>query len=193
MKSHLNSIVDWLIQNENINEEDRDVYYFGLRQSVIYLMNILTFLIIAISFGMLWSVGVFLIIYMVLRQYAGGYHAETDFGCYLSSTAVIIIVAYILKQYHISLNTTMIILILSTIAIVVLGPVEDHHKPLDYMEVKVYSKRMRLLLFGELIIITISKLLGYNLIAEAATISIAVVGLAVVIGWIKNRYMAARQ
>ncbi|GEM_PF-2215752 len=93
-----NEIIQWvadeLVLNNVINSEDIELYTYGIQQGLLILLNILTIVIVGQIFGMLLQSVAFMISYIPLRIYAGGYHARTPAGCYIGS--VILIVAVLL-------------------------------------------------------------------------------------------------
>lgn len=182
----MTAIVDWLEDLKVIQNEDREVYGFGVRQGIIYFINILTLLVIAIAYDNVFAMGVFTIFYFCLRQYAGGYHAESEMGCYITSTLMMLIIATFMSRYQLDGDMAAVVLIIAAALIWLLGPVEDHHKPLDNDEVKVYGKRMKQVILGELICILIAGLLGWNRLVDAATLAVFTAGVVVVLGWMKN-------
>ena len=70
------------------DKEEIVVINYGLHQLMIIMINLITMLICSIFweqsiFCVLMFLGIFL-----LRPYAGGYHAKTEFCCYLLSVSV---------------------------------------------------------------------------------------------------------
>ncbi len=180
-------IIDRLIKAGIVEDEQREIHVFGLRQGMIYILNILTFAVVSLLIGAFLKTGVFLVIYIALRRYAGGYHAESRWGCYIASTLVIGFAAYLLE--HTVLNHVYLLTatLLSALAVWVLGPVQDHHKPLESLETKVYSKRMRIILLSELTIIGIALIIHNSFITNSASLGVLTVGMMVVAGWFKNQ------
>ena len=128
---------------------------------------------------------IFTISYLLLRPYAGGYHAETEIGCYVFSTLMIIVVVFVSKFIMMEFHTVAIILGCSVSILMLLAPVEDYRKPLDEMEVKVYRRKLRGTLLIEILIIMIG-MYYWNGLFRMITIAILAVVLMVLLGWIKN-------
>jgi len=85
-------VTDELVSNKIIDSEDSELYTYGLRQGALILLNILTILTVGKMFGMLWESLIFMVTYIPLRTYAGGYHARTQLKCYISSVVLIVAV-----------------------------------------------------------------------------------------------------
>lgn len=76
-----------LIEEISDNKEEQEIIQYGLHQVRVILINVLTLVIS----GILWqelsfTLLVFLELFF-LRPYAGGYHADTELGCYLIVSA----------------------------------------------------------------------------------------------------------
>ncbi|MDW5300056.1 MAG: accessory gene regulator B family protein [Sedimentibacter sp.] len=180
-------VTDELVSNKIIYPEDREIYTYGLQQGALMLLNILTILFVGRMFGMLWQGVVFMVTYIPLRTYAGGYHARTQLGCYISS--IVLIVAMLLVIKFIPWTTFIIIMIsiISGLVIYILSPVEDSNKPLDSAEVKVYGKKARMILgfeFGVLILLIV---FGENSVAECMSVSLFTLGVMLVMGEFSTR------
>lgn len=150
------------------------------------LINILTILLVGRMFGMLWQSVVFMVTYIPLRTYAGGYHARTQWGCYISS--VVLIVAVLLGIRFIPWTNFIIIAIsiISGLIIYILSPVEDSNKPLDTTEVKAYGKKARMILGFEFGVLILLMFIGVNNIVVCISVSLIMASFMVILGEIKN-------
>lgn len=168
----LERIADELASNNVINSEDRELYTYGLRQGLLMLLNILTILIAGEIFGMLWQSVVFMVTYIPLRTYAGGYHARTQLRCYISS--VVLIVAVLLGIRFIPwINLVRItVAVISGLVIYILSPVEDMNKPLDAEEVKVHGRKARIILAFEFGVLILLVIFGESNVAECMSVSL---------------------
>ena len=179
-------IVNWLVGEKIISEEERDIYTFGLRQGIIYLINIATFVVIGLLARTLWGVIIFIGIYMFVRRYAGGYHVVSEVGCYLSSTVIITFVAWMLGSYQFNYQILIGVALIVTLIMIQLGPVEDAHKPLDSIEVQVYGHRLKVSLLLEWCLIVTAWVFHYNYIVTAATLGLIAAGVVVLLGWFQS-------
>lgn len=134
--------VNKLVSSNLIKKEDIEIYSYGFKEMLFIILNLITTLVIGILFNKILEIIVFMITYISIRIYAGGYHARTKLKCYIFSVLMLIIVCYILKTEL--LNNRLLIIISTIIAsyiILSLAPVEDENKPLDKIEIKVYTKK----------------------------------------------------
>lgn len=178
-------VTDELVLNKIIDSEDSELYTYGLQQGALILLNILTILIVGKMFGMLWESVIFMVTYIPLRTYAGGYHVRTQLGCYISS--VVLIVAVLLGISFIPWTNFIIItiFIISGLIIYILSPGEDINKPLDSEEVKVYGKRTRMILGFEFGVLILMIVIGENNIAECVSVSLFVLSFMLLIRKLK--------
>ena len=79
-----------MIKEGIISAEDREIYLFGIKELFSQIFTYSIMLGIGAAFGMLMETIVFLVVYMSLRVYAGGYHASTQLRCYILSFGMVI-------------------------------------------------------------------------------------------------------
>ena len=131
----------------NIDEEDKEIYLFGFYQGLVFLLNIATALFTGIILDMFLESILFLICFIPLRIFAGGYHAKTQLRCYIMSTATTAVLLYLIDVTQRNMGVYVIILYIIAVCIIwKLAPVQDKNKPLDLDERKKYRKRVHSLL-----------------------------------------------
>lgn len=135
-----NSITRWLCEKGFISYNDKDLYAFGIRQFISTLVCIITNVFIGMLFNMVIESVIFCSSYMLLRQYAGGYHASTQKTCYLLSVLLMCIAMIIVKNVQINMSVLVVALVVSLTIIFIKAPVESKSKPLTRKERKVYKK-----------------------------------------------------
>lgn len=136
-------IVDFFASNRIIEEEDRDIYAFGVRQGLLLILNVLSTLAVGLILGMLLESLLFLLFFMPLRCYAGGFHAKTPLRCYLYSLLLVMVSLLAVRQA----GTTLVYrtaVFLAVLAVWSMAPVENETKPLNPVEKRVYKKRARI-------------------------------------------------
>ena len=142
------SIIDQFIKNDIISSDDKELYSYGLHQGMILLLNIITTILIGLAFGMAWQSFVFMIAYIPLRSYAGGYHAKTQIGCYFISVLLIITALLGIRYIPWTITICLIVVLSAGGIIFFASPVENINKPLCSTEEKIaYKKKMRIILF----------------------------------------------
>lgn len=178
----VDKVIDNFIEQGIVLYEDREIYAYGLYQGIVMAINILTYILISLYFEMVWESLIFLISYIPLRSYSGGYHARTQIKCYFLSILMIILVLLTIKTVPFTIPMTIGITILSGSIIFILAPVEDSNKPLSYSQAKVFRKVARKILGVELIVIITLLLMRYIMFALPIVLAIGAIGVMVIIG-----------
>lgn len=187
MKVLVDKIIENFIYEGIVPNEDREIYSYGLYQGGIMIINILTYIIISVYFKMVWENLVFLLTYIPLRSYAGGYHARTQIRCYFLSVLMVILVLLAIKNITWTSTIIMGLIILGGSSIFFLAPVEDSNKPLSDSQLVVFKKVARIILSIELFISLILLWLGYIRLVLPIALAVVTVGIMVVLGWIRNK------
>ena len=77
-----------LIKNKTVDIEKRDECVYGAEVLLVNLSNILTALIISILTKSMLHFAAFMLIFVPLRIFTGGYHAKTSESCYLITSSM---------------------------------------------------------------------------------------------------------
>lgn len=169
-----------------ISETDADVYMFGFFQVVMLLLNVLTTFILGVVFRLIIPCIILNLAYIPIRISAGGHHADSPLKCYINSTIIITILLAVIKWIPIPNTFSIALLVISSITIWILAPVETENNPLDEMEQRVYRKRTQILLCIELIICLIFLILSKNWITSTITLGLFTECLMLISGKVKN-------
>lgn len=136
-------ITGYLQKNGIIEQEKQEVYIYGLQQMGVEMINILSILLISIVCGQLVEAVVFVTAFRMLRSYAGGYHAKTQWRCYFLTVSTIILALSIIKYLIVSAKMSILLWGLSGVLIFLWVPIEAENKPLDQMEIRIYRKKAK--------------------------------------------------
>ena len=79
-----------------------------------------------------------------------------------------------------------IMLLISGSIIVLLAPVQDHNKPLDELERKVYRRRTLLIWASEFALAVACMVIGWHSPAVCLTVTLAVMAIMLMLGKLKN-------
>lgn len=128
-----------LAANKVIPMEHIEIYAYGLELFLFKLTFYLIVLIIALLCNSVLVSLVFLVSFMSLRQYTGGYHCRTSGMC---MTVSLLLYLCMLLIYHLDISkiaTILIVLsILSFIIVLFFSPIENKNKKLDSHDKKIY-------------------------------------------------------
>lgn len=131
--------------NKIIEAEDSEVYAYGIELLLSTIFNLAIAIIIALISNEFIPCFINLSAFVTIRMYAGGYHADTHWGCMLTLVCVLSIFILIIKTIGI---TTMSILspilwILSAFILYRFAPVEHPNKPiLEKKKMKLRKKTL---------------------------------------------------
>lgn len=119
--------------NKIIAAEDSEVYAYGIELLLSTIFNLVVAIIIALISNEFIPCFFNLTAFVTIRMYAGGYHADTHWGCML--TLVCVLSVFILSIKTISITTmsilSPILWILSAIILFRFAPVEHPNKPIS--------------------------------------------------------------
>ena len=179
-------IADILEQQNKFTADDKELYRYGIQQGLNLALNILTTLIIGCLCGMFYSSVLFLVSYMPLRSFCGGYHAKTHFRCYIYSVVMITCILLVAKYLTFSTLVYEILVLIGFTVILLLAPVEDQNKTLDSDEKSVFRKKACIIALLEVLIYHFC--LIANLVNSYTILAISICSLSIlmIIGRIKN-------
>ena len=123
MISFLSKIVTLFLFNMGIvDEEKKPVCQYGFE---IIISTIIGFSIVSLSviiLGELYEALLFYILFVGVRLFTGGYHANTHFKCKLTLLMCCLFVLITIKYFRISIKVKFVLLILYLITIFLFSP-----------------------------------------------------------------------
>lgn len=176
-----------LIHSNVIKKEDAEIYIYGINQILVSVLNVSSALIIGLFFNVFLEITVFMMAYIPLRSFAGGYHAKTPLRCYIFSVIMLIVVS--MGMEYLPMTTDWVnytVFIVSLVIVLMLSPVEDKNKPLDEIEHKTYKNRTVIITASEFVFSLVFKLIGLENLFVAVIYSFAVLSFMLFAGKIKN-------
>ncbi len=150
-------ILSQLIKLNMIDSEDEEIYRFGLEGLSLKLIHYTSYLVIAFLAHEMMRFLIFFAAFLVLRKNAGGYHAKTKAGCYISSCLTVsgIVVCFnLIDNFEIFLSGANILMILADLCIFIFAPLGNRNRVLEQEELMVFKKRScEFLIFENLLVI----------------------------------------
>ena len=176
-------LVNKMIASKIIEENDREIYSYGLKEGIIILQNLIISFGLGILFNSFVQTLAFLGAYIPLRSFAGGYHAATEKRCFAYSLGLILLLelyfTFGMSKSHGYLYP------LAIIAIVIIykcAPLQSENKPLSLKEKHDYSlivKKALLIEIGLVMIFGVLKLSEFN---AGILIALIVEGVLLILG-----------
>ena len=178
-----NHVVQNLLLANIIDQEEIEVYEFGIETFFSDVFNLITTAMIGILIGQFWECFIFQVTFISLRSFAGGYHASSEWKCWILSNAMVTGVLLLSRRLPMWFGpgVGLFPLLAAAGVILLLAPVENENNPLDSDEVESYKRRVRMMV----LISVLSGILLYGLsnsffwIIVLAVLSVA---LSLVIG-----------
>ena len=176
-----------------IPSADVSLYIWALDYLFFNLLTWGTLLFLGFVFNCVPRCLLFLILYLPLRIYAGGFHAKTKIGCYLiSAFTFLFVVLYpadtTIHFYH------LVFPCISTCIIYYFSPVSATNKPLDDLEALHYKKMARKILFSEILFFLLILLIFNTQITFAFffsfTIHLSVLALQITVELVSKNFFA---
>lgn len=180
-------MTDKMILQDIIPEEDRELYEYGMVQGVILIINWITAILIGALFGMLWQPVVFLLLFMPVRIYAGGFHAGTQIKCYIFTSILQFGVMAAIKYISFYLWLHLILILLTAFCMFFIAPVEAENKPMTEEEHKKYGNIARRNWLLEVALFIVCYLLQWETMCRCITISFTLVSLLLILGKMQKK------
>jgi len=185
IKQFAGTITSFLVHDNIIDEEDREIYQYGTEQILINFSTLAVICIIAFSTNSWVQTFFWLCGMLPIRAVAGGYHASTPVKCNLLTISVFIsnmAIINIIKSYM-TIYLFLFFLCLIHFSIIQFAPVDHKNKVLEEKELIIARRKSRIigvfivglcsilaLIVGIRNIITISTVIG----AIAASVSLII-------------------
>lgn len=138
-------ITNKMLQAQIIEEEDRELYQYGIRNGIMIALNWFIVIVLGICFGHCPENLTFAVAYSILRSYAGGLHMPTHRGCFLFSIPIYIVSVWSISNLYFSFYLFLCILVSVACILYIVAPVEASSKPLDFTEQRVYGRIIKIL------------------------------------------------
>lgn len=188
MEKLIDKIIDEMKNSDSLTD-DEEIVRRGLEVIAIKIFFAVIIIIVGVLFGCFFESLVFTIAFTSLRQYSGGYHADSQNKCFMMSTLMLVISLGIIKLIKIFPQLILplgIFTLISIVYVLVAAPIDTPNKRLDKDEIRVYGKRARI--FAAVLTITAVALflLDLNIFASAVMTGIVMSAYLMLKGQISN-------
>lgn len=185
MSDLLNRWIKIGVKNSLIAEGNEELVEYGLYQLITYILFFVCQLIILKIFHCILGGVIFITAFVVLRRFIGGYHANTRIMCFIYSNALSLFYG-IFSRIHIDEKKIIIALLMAVVILLILAPVDNANKKLSSDEFIKYKNKARIVLFAELAIIMVSRLMSLHILEEALMYAIIFGSVFVISGYVKS-------
>lgn len=164
IEKNVNKLVEQLQLNGLIGSEMREHYFYAILTMVEKWITVGSILILGIYFRQLFSTICFLIMFFLLREHTGGFHAPRFWQCYIGTIVVYILIVSIspfAAQYPVLLY---LLTFVSSVVILFVGTVNHPNMDMDQMEKAESQKAARYVTIFETVLIAALVSLGTEMI-----------------------------
>lgn len=145
--------------NHNLSKaDDYDLLEYGLFLTLSHILYAIVSLLCGILFHCILQSVIFFIAFSVIRVFSGGFHASSEFRCFISSAMFILISVFAIRALTVN-NFDLIVIIVAAVSSLIIfffSPVDTASKSLDDDDRKRIKKCARLVLTVFIIIIAIT-------------------------------------
>lgn len=128
-----NWLADFLCNKKIINSEEKEIYVYGYEIIVTTLLGAVLVFVIAAFLNRISETVVFFAVFVITRQFCGGYHAKTRVLCSISFIACYLLILFTNLVISSIYSPLIHSILLIPYAAVILGyaPIENENKPMD--------------------------------------------------------------
>lgn len=189
MEIIINKVMRFISKDKDFNEDKEEIIRYGLE--IMITKAVFAFIIVVIGLFMrcFWESAVFAVSFTLLREYGGGYHAETRKKCFVLSILTLVASLSIIKLAESIQILTFPLCgaaLISALYILIKAPIDTANKRFDEDEIKVYGKKARLFTVILLVVAVFFWFLKFNDFAFTVLTGIIVEAYLMLKGQISN-------
>lgn len=132
-------IANFLLSKNVISEENIDIYVYGYETIILGIIDLFIIITIGLIFNQLITMLIFFIMFISVRLYTGGYHANTVLKCKIVFISICISVV-LLAKFKFPYSLYILVILLYLITSFFLAPIENYNKPLTNEEQTKYRR-----------------------------------------------------
>ena len=143
-----------LLAHNTIGEELFDIYVYGFELLFSSLMSTSIIFVVGMLLGRIIETIVFLITFVLLRSFTGGYHANSYLLCALVTSLSYGFVLLLSELIKVSINAYIILALVGLVVLLIFAPKEHPNKKLT-TEKKIKFKIISIIIFALIMIVGI--------------------------------------
>lgn len=179
MHGFANAVADWLVKTEAVSAEEKDLYSYAVFSVVVSAVPLFITLVVGLFMDMLYKSILFIVPFIMIRKFSGGFHLKSLNKCLFVSTLIIFVS---LKAIDIVLNkeayiVAVFLAIPSAALIFMESPVDSSERRLSDHEKTVFSRIAKFLVAVFITLILVLFYMGKNTIVVPLCFGIVLPGL----------------
>lgn len=182
-----NKITQNLLKRNIISDEEKELYDYGLFMITSYIAFFLISMLFGIALNILFSSVIFYISFCLVRNFAGGIHANSEIRCNIITTVSILISEILIKIFidYSLVRIAFVMLIISSICLCVIKPVATAQKKVSQQERVKFHKTVIVLTILSLIISVIGLFFKRYNILISLSVGLSLASILLILGKVK--------
>lgn len=181
-------VTHFLLSKGKIEKSEIDLYNHG---SEIIISTIIGFLMVFLTGVLLSSIDsaiIFYVLFVVIRSYTGGYHADTHLNCKLTLLFCCVTVVFFTNiledKYNLIMHTIYVLLFISSVLIY--APIINGNKPMKKEEIE--RNRLKAIIISVVVCLLSYAVYFFSLRCTISIgITLVIISFLMVIGKLKER------
>lgn len=136
------NILKWIEKDNNLDEENKAIISFGMDQMLNAGLNLISLILLGVIMNSWKESIIFLILFIPLRKYAGGYHADTKIRCYMLTNLMFAFSIQFYKLFSGSGTKVLFFVIVLSALVGILAPVDNLNNLLSAKQKCLYQSKM---------------------------------------------------
>lgn len=187
MKRASEKLTEHIINAGIVPQNSYAVYQYGFQIGLEMLVCFGTCLIIAICLNRILEFIISMTLFMLLRTFAGGVHLNNFISCFICSVSVQTFVLYNANKVKLSMKTAWLIIVLSSMLIWLVAPVDNVNRELNRNERFDCKKKTILILIGVIVFTIVCTYINAEEIIALVALTMLVILISQYIGILKTR------
>ena len=184
----VNRFLENLKRKGIIDNDNLEFIRYGLYQLANYILFWICQIILYLFFGHLWDGILFLVAFIFLRRYSGGYHANTRIRCFIYSNLVSLSYIGFCNLQSIYNNALLTLLFVASIVVIlILSPIDNENKRLDEKEKIKYKSKVTKIIMIDILSVIFFKYIGMEKIYNILICSVTIASVLVLLGYLKDK------
>lgn len=179
---------DRLFLNQNITEEERELYNYGFYMMLSHLLYLVLISGFGLFFGCVFESIIFYIAFQFIRRSAGGYHASTETRCQIISTLSIFVTVAVISIFRDFDHQNLFFILTMFSAVIIWGlcPLDTTEKPLSKKETVHFRIKSRIILMVIFLIVVISYFFNLYFLFSPCCMSLILESILLISGQIRK-------
>ena len=123
-------VLNWLIGEDTINEEERELYAYAISVLWSTISLLILVLVVGLLMGTVKEGLLFLLPFLIMRKFSGGFHTRRMWTCIISSTIVLSACMGCIKFLHTGIVMN-VVLVIAICNLIIWSPVDSENRRLN--------------------------------------------------------------